>query len=117
MSSSVILFESYAGSSSGFIFRVSCNGRRLSLEEVKKLGFVSDETLKRHKQSDWGFDWYEVHPGDQITVMSFDENTGDDLDTVFVVPASGLEKPPQDLDATNHLGLYEYLEERCEQKR
>ena len=114
----IILLQSYVGRSTGYIFSARSNGRYLSIEEVKKLGLVDEDTLRRNKGSDWTCVWYEVNPGDRIEVIFFDENTGIDVDSTFLVPEQGLEDPPQKIEigGRHPSELYDYLLEHCEEQ-
>jgi hypothetical protein len=48
--SQIILVGSYCGLSD-YTFEVTVSGRRLNMSELKQLGLVDDDAIRRHKQS------------------------------------------------------------------
>lgn len=112
-----ILLQSYTGPSH-FIFEVTTTGRKLGLDEALNQGLMRRDELVRYRCSNYAAGWYEVSPGDKITVeyVDFDDDT-DDL-AVFVVPENGLPGPPVSLD-DDRVGyrFFEYLEGCCHRCR
>jgi hypothetical protein len=107
----VILVGSYVGFS-GYQFHVEVTGRPLSLDEVKQLGFVNDDELRRHEESSYTKEWFEIKPGDIITVSEMDDNKDQTL--IFEVPEVPLPELPQRLDDVWHKpSLVECLRKYC----
>lgn len=108
--SQIIFVGSYCGSSS-YVYQVVVTGRRLELDEVKNLGLVDDDALRRHKKSDYTHEWYEIKPGDRITTTEGER--GEEETMVFEIPTTPLPRLPQRLDDVWSIGLIECLEEHC----
>lgn len=113
----VILLESYNGLSS-FTYEVSCTGRLLSADEVRQRDLLTDDEVRRHARSDYLPSWYEVSPGDTITIERQewgDDESEDDGFFTFIVPEN-LPSPPQRLDNHDRTGprSLQYLKEHCE---
>lgn len=68
----IIVLNTYIGSSD-FTFRATCTGRRLTNEEVLKKGFVTEDIKRRHKDSSYVYEWYEIKPTDKITLRHVSE--------------------------------------------
>ena len=73
--SQIILVDSYFGSSFS-TYRVEVTGRKLGLDEVRSLGLVDDDALRRHAASDYSHEWYEINYRDRITVTVGERELG-----------------------------------------
>jgi hypothetical protein len=107
--SQIILVGSYCGLSS-YTHDVSVTGRLLEIDEVRKLGLVDDAAMRRHKRSDYSQEWYEINPGDQVTVIVGE--LGEEEEMVFEIPETPLLNPPQKLDDMFD-DIVEYLKKYC----
>ena len=68
-------------------------------------GCVTRRDLRLHERSSWLSEWYEVSPGDTVTV---ERSTSDDLlAQTFTVPEGGLPDPPRSLD-DKRLGQWQF---------
>jgi len=108
--SQVILVGSYFGLSS-YTYEVEVTGRMLELDEVRRLGLVDDDALRRHKASDYSHEWYEIKPRDRITITVGE--MGEEETLVFEVPETPLPELPQELDDTISMSLVECLKKHC----
>ena len=106
----VILVGSYCGLSS-YIFDVKVEGRLLTMSEVRRLGLVDENAIRRHSSSDYSYEWYEISPGDQITITAGE--LGDEEEMILEVPTEPLPQPPQRLDDVIPNGLIKYLRNYC----
>ena len=96
--SQFILLQSYVGCSDYF-YDVTCSGHRLEIAEIKQRNLVDDRTLRRHKQSSYSCEWFEVNPGDWIEIRIIGEDYGEaNMHVQFTIPDKGLDNPPQSLD-------------------
>ncbi len=112
----IILLNSYAGPSD-FIFNTECSGRRLSRGEVCEKDLVTQDQIRRHSESDYTKEWYEVAPGDTIVIEHYyDEEPKVNRKRVFRVPESGTLNPNISLDNFDATGmeLEDHLLEQCE---
>lgn len=112
----IILLNSYAGPSD-FTFNAECSGRRLSREEVFEKGLVTEDQIRRHSESDYTKEWYEVAPGDTIVIEHYyDEEPKVNRKRVFRVSESGMPNPNTNLDNFDATGieLEGHLLEQCE---
>jgi hypothetical protein len=109
-----ILLQSFIGPSD-YVYIVTCSGRPLDLTEAKQAGLTDDQTLRRHKKSEYTHEWFEVNPGDWIEVELIGEEFDEEnLHARFTVPENGLADPPQKLDdERTHNMLHEYLISVC----
>lgn len=107
----IILLETYNGSSD-FVFETFCTGRKLDRAELYSLGLLTDDIVRRHEQSDYVWEWFELKEGDTIRIVHRDDDQ--DFDETFVVP-SDLPDPPQKLDDTFRTGMWvtRYLRDHC----
>jgi len=114
--SQYILLNSYFGCSD-YTFNVECSGRYLDKNEVLSQKLVTSDQLRRHKESDYTKEWYEVNPSDTITVEHFyDDEPQINRKRIFRVPQSGMPSPNTNLDNLNATGadLENHLIEQCE---
>lgn len=113
----IILVRSYVGMST-YTYEVEVSGRRLGLEEVKKLGLVTDQDLRHHERSDYVHDWYEINPGDTISI-EIDDGSEDIGIEVYEIPADPLPELPQRLDdcSTGRISLEMCLSKYCRRIR
>lgn len=113
--SQVILLSSYAGLSD-YQDDVTCTGPVLDWETVVKLELSDNSTWERHRRSSWCYDWYEVSPDDQITLLVYDgDHPENNCHLQFTVPEAGLIDPPQSLDdsRSGQFFIRQYLESQC----
>ena len=108
--SQVILVDSYSGSSF-YTYRIEVTGRRLGLDEVKSLGLVDDDALRRHAASDYSHEWYEINHKDRITITVGER--GEEETMVFEIPEVPLPRLPQRLDDINSIDLVSCLRQHC----
>lgn len=114
--SQIILLGGYYGNSI-FAFDVECSGRLLTREEMLQKSLTNNNQLIRHKRSNYLQEWYEVNPGDTITV-DYDDFREDNLPNgifIFNVPKDGMKSPNTDLDNFDATGvdLFEHLKIQC----
>lgn len=100
-----------------FAFDVECSGRLLTREEALQKGLTNNNQLRRYKRSSYSQEWYEVNPGDTITV-DYDDFGEDNLPNgifIFNVPKDGMKLPNADLDNFDATGvnLLEHLKIQC----
>ncbi len=105
----IILVDSYCGLSD-YTFEVTVSGRRLNMSEVKQLGLVDDDAIRRHKQSSYSQEWFEINPGDRIAIR-VGEDEIEELE--FEIPTTPLTIIPQKLDDTFKIDLLSWLKEYC----
>ena len=108
--SQVILVGSYRGLSD-YTFEVEVTGRPLSLSEVEQMGLVDDPALNLHSFSDYTQEWFEIGPGDRITIRAGEIGEVETL--TFLIPATPLVGLPQRLEHTLMVGLRDYLLANC----
>ncbi len=107
--SQIILVGSYCGPSD-YTFEVKVSGRPLNMSEVRQCGLVDDDAIRRHKQSSYSQEWFEVSAGDRISVRV----GGDEIQEMeFEIPAPPLAVIPQRLDDGFTIDLLSWLKEYC----
>ena len=99
-----ILLQSYTGLST-FTYEATSTGRKLAL--------VTSDQLDRHGESDYVSEWYEVSPGDTITIELVDYTHKEVME--FTVPPGGLPDPPTSLDDLERTAprTHKYLKRCC----
>lgn len=107
--SQIILVGSYCGCSD-YTFEITVNGRHLSMSEVRQRGLVDDDAIRRHKQSSYSQEWYEINPGNRITVRVGEAKIEE---MVFEIPLTPFTVVPQKLDDTFKIDLLSWLKENC----
>lgn len=110
--SQVILVGSYCGLST-YTFEVQVTGRALSMSEVKQLGLVDDNALRRHKASSYSQEWYEIKHGDRVRVRVSEDDDEKVEEMEFEIPETPLPVLPQRLDDTFTIDLLTCLKEHC----
>ncbi len=96
---------------SDFVFETTCTGRPLEEQELRKLGLITDDLLRRTALSGYIPSWFEVNEEDRIRVVWHDDER--ELDETFAVPAD-LPNPPQMLDGDQSgMRVYNYLTTHC----
>lgn len=106
----IIALSSYHGLSD-FSLNLACSGRLLNLDELKKLGLVTDDQLANHKNSSYSTNWFEVEEGDIIYLYRVEN--GQEIVRDYFIPTH-LPDPPTSLDDAR-LGprFHEYLDKYC----
>lgn len=107
--SQIILVGSYCGLSI-YTFEVTVSGRPLDMSEVKQCGLVNDDAIRRHRQSSYSQEWFEVNVGDRISVR-VGEDEIEEME--FEIPPTPLTVIPQKLDDTFRVDLLSWLKEYC----
>lgn len=107
-----ILLQTYMGPSD-FTYAVAMVGRKLTIDEAIELGLTNRNELDRNKRSAYIAEWYEIKPGDEITIEYQDDETKKSW--AFTVLETGLPEPPVSLD-DERAGprLHEYLKKHCQ---
>ena len=107
--SQIILVGSYCGLSD-YTFEVTVGGRRLNMREVRHYGLVDDDAIRRHNQSSYSQEWFEVNASDRITVR-VGEDEIEEME--FEIPETPLTVIPQKLDDIFKINLLSWLKEYC----
>lgn len=107
--SQIILVGSYCGCSD-YTFLVTVSGRRLDMSEVRQLGLVNDDAIRRHRLSSYSKEWFEVNAGDRITIQ-VGEDEVEEME--FEIPLTPLIVVPQKLDDRFKIDLLSWLKENC----
>lgn len=112
--SQVILLSTYNGGSD-YVCEVTCTGVELDWATVVARGLSDERAWERYQASSWIHNWFEVNPGDQITVLTYNGDYPDrSHHRRFTIPPTGLIDPPQSLDDhRNGQWLEAYLESQC----
>jgi hypothetical protein len=125
--SQFIVLGSYCGSSESYEYEATCTGRKLPIAEVKERGlsFAGRRSYARWSEGEgsiraasWLYSWYEVKPGDTITLSSIDQDDWNEEKNepkqerlAVTVSDDGLPHPPSTLeemaacDQHNYYGL------------
>jgi hypothetical protein len=109
----IILLNTYVGLSD-FTFEVTSTGRELNQEEVLAKGLFTKDMQRRHKESSYVYQWYEVSPGDTFTIVHISDDVS--RQTVLRVPASSMRNPNTSVDDLNTTGIWleDHLLTQCE---
>lgn len=98
----IILINTYVGLSD-FTFEVGSSGRQLTHEEVTEKGLFTTEMQRRHRNSSYAYQWYEVNPGDIFTITHLSDDVRQQ--TVLRVPATGMDGPNSNVDNFSATGI------------
>jgi len=101
--------------SENYEHEASCTGRQLLVAEVNERGlsFTGRTSYAKWHEgtdaisaADWSYCWYEVSPGDVITLATEDWKTGlpDRKKLVVIVPDGGLSHPPSTMEELRSCG-------------
>lgn len=102
----IILVSTYVGCSD-FVFEVECSGKCLSRLEVLERGLLTQDQKRRHKDSAYVYAWYQVFPGDTISIKHCSDDFSHQV--TFRVPENGMENPNSNID--NLFATDSYLED------
>lgn len=97
----VLMTSTYVGMSD-FRFEAKVdlfNGRQLGAEEVRRRGLLTDDIVRRHERSDYVHEWYEIEPGDVISLVATQDHLPDEEEVEWSLGVTKpLIDPPQTPD-------------------